>query len=102
MQRQQAARFAPQIAIEDIDPDALWQAISLELLPQYVGDRIFLVQAADENAQKATQALLAEPIWQSLPAVQNDKLYLVDGRWALNDPLTLDWLLDEMATLLTK
>ncbi len=83
------------------DPDALWQTISLELLPNYVGDRIFLVQTTDEDAQKATEALINGPIWQSLPAVQNGKVYAVDGRWALNDPLTLAWLLDEMAAVLT-
>lgn len=84
------------------DPDALWQTISLELLPNYAGDRIFLVQTTDEDAQKATEALINDPIWQSLPAVQNGKVYYVEGRWALNDPLTLDWLLDEMASVLAK
>ena len=84
------------------DPDALWQTLSIELLPDYAGDRIFLVQTTDEDAQKATEALINGPIWQSLPAVQNGKVYYVEGRWALNDPLTLDWLLDEMATVLAK
>ena len=84
------------------DPDALWQTISVELLPDYAGDRIFLVQTNDADAQKATEALLNGAIWQSLPAVQNGKVYLVSARWALNDPLTLDWLLDEMAAVLAK
>lgn len=84
------------------DPDALWQTISVELLPDYVGDRIFLVQTTDEDAQTAAAALIDGPIWQSLPAVQNGKVYHVEGRWALNDPLTLDWLLDEMAAVLAK
>lgn len=82
------------------DPGALWQTLSIELLPAYAGDRIFLVQTTDEDAQKATESLINGPIWQSLPAVQNGKVYYVDGRWALNDPLTLDWLLDEMAAVL--
>ena len=84
------------------NPDELWQTISPELLPQLAGDRIFLVQAGDEAAQAATATLIEGPIWQNLPAVQNGKVYYVDARWALNDPLTLDWLLDEVAALLVQ
>ena len=80
----------------------MWQTISPELLPQLAGDRIFLVQAGDEAAQAATATLIEGPIWQNLPAVQNGKVYYVDARWALNDPLTLDWLLDEVAALLVQ
>lgn len=82
------------------DPGALWKAVSIELLPQYVGDRIFLVQVDNEDAQAATEALIDNPLWQSLPAVQNGNVYYVSGRWAFNDPLTLDWLIDEMAAVL--
>lgn len=82
------------------DPTALWQTLSVELLPDYVGDRIFLVLANGEDTEKATAALIEGPIWQSLPAVQNGKVYYVATRWALNDPLTLDWLLDEVAAVL--
>lgn len=85
------------------DPDALWKSLSVELLPEYAGDRIFLIGVNDEDAKAATQSLVDGPIWQSLPAVQNGKVYYVDGRWAFNDPLTLNWLVDEMAsTLLTQ
>lgn len=84
------------------NPDELWQTISPELLPQLAADRIFLVQAGDEAAQAATATLIEGPIWQNLPAVQNGKVYYVDARWALNDPLTLDWLLDEVAALLAQ
>ena len=34
--------------------------------------------------------------WKGIPAVKNGKAYVVESRWAFNDPLTLDWLLDEM------
>jgi len=82
------------------NPDELWQAISLELLPGYAGDRIFLVQGDDEDSKAANEKLLNDPIWKSLPAVQNNKVYYVGDRWGLNDPLTLAWLLDEMAKVL--
>lgn len=84
------------------DPDELWQAISLELLPDYAGERIFLVQGDDEDSKAANKKLLDNPLWKNLPAVQNNKAYYVGGRWGLNDPLTLDWLLDEMAKVLNE
>ncbi len=85
------------------NPDELWATISLEKLPDYAGDRLFLIaQNGTEEGKKAAEELLQGPIWKSLPAVQNDKAYVVEDRWAMNDPLTLDWLLDEMAALLSK
>jgi len=81
----------------------LWEAISMEALPDYAGDRVFLIaQNSTDEGKKAAEDLLQGPIWKSLPAVKNGKAYVVDSRWAMNDPLTLDWLLDEMAALLAK
>ena len=82
--------------------DALWEEISLEVLPDYVGDRLFLVADDDETAKEVTEEVLNGALWQSIPAVQNGKAYVVAPRWAMNDPLTLDWLLDEMANVITQ
>jgi len=85
------------------DPDSLWQAISLETLPDYAGDRLFLVSSDNtEESKKAIEDIINGPIWKTLPAVKNGKAYIVDERWGMNDPLTLDWLLDQMAELLGK
>ncbi|THF76047.1 ABC transporter substrate-binding protein [Cohnella fermenti] len=84
-------------------PDSLWETLSLELLPEYAGDRVFLVTPDNnEEAAAAAKDILNGPIWGSLPAVKNGKAYIVSGRWGLNDPLTLDWLLDQAADMLTK
>ncbi|SDC27649.1 iron complex transport system substrate-binding protein [Paenibacillus sp. UNCCL117] len=83
------------------DPQALWKEISLEVLPQYAGDYIFIVTAAkDGKAVTEMDELLSSPIWKSLPAVKNGKAHVVGTRWGLNDPLTLEWLLDEMSKAL--
>ncbi|MFC4601402.1 ABC transporter substrate-binding protein [Cohnella hongkongensis] len=82
-------------------PNDLWAPISLEMLSDYVGDRVFLVaQSNTEEAKKATEELIEGPVWKNLPAVKSGKAYVVKSRWAMNDPLTLDWLLDEMVALL--
>ncbi|WP_139994777.1 ABC transporter substrate-binding protein [Paenibacillus paridis] len=83
--------------------DSLWETISLESLPEFTGDRIFLVTKDDsEEAKQAVEEIINGPIWSKIPAVQNGQAYVVDKRWSLNDPLTLDYLLDEMTSLLIK
>ncbi len=85
------------------DPGALWKAISLETFPEYAGDRIFLVsESGDEAAKKELEEVKNGTIWKNIPAVKNGKAYIVGDRWAFNDPLTLDWLLDEMTDVLLK
>ncbi|MDF2837929.1 MAG: hypothetical protein K0Q63_3569 [Paenibacillus sp.] len=83
------------------DPSQLWAEISLEKLPDYVGDRIFLIGPGDdEESKKVLDEVLNGPVWSTLPAVKNNKAYIVGSRWAMNDPLSLEWLLDEMAGVL--
>nr|WP_246427728.1 ABC transporter substrate-binding protein [Paenibacillus phyllosphaerae] len=82
--------------------DSLWEAISMESLADYAGDRIFLVAPDDtEESKKLIEEMVGGSVWKSLPAVKNNKAYVVSSRWAFNDPLTLDWLIDEMAATLT-
>jgi iron complex transport system substrate-binding protein len=83
--------------------DSLWEEISLELLEDYAADRIFLVVNRDNaDVSSVLEELEKNPIWANIPAVKNGQAYVVGPRWALNDPLTLDWLLDEMTALITK
>jgi len=85
------------------EPDSLWKTISLETLPDYAGDRLFFISSDEtEESKKSIEEIVNGPIWKTLPAVKNGKAYIVDKRWSMNDPLTLDWLLDEMAELLAK
>ncbi|WP_318615810.1 ABC transporter substrate-binding protein [Sporosarcina sp. YIM B06819] len=77
--------------------DSLWEMISLEVLPEFSGDRIFLVASDDsEESKQMIEEVINGPIWKGIPAVKNGKAYVVESKWAFNDPLTLDWLLDEM------
>jgi iron complex transport system substrate-binding protein len=82
-------------------PDKLWLTISQETLPEYAGDHIFLVtQDANEASRKGVEELLQSPIWKSLPAVKNGHAHVVNNRWAFNDSVTLEWLLEEMPKVL--
>ncbi|WP_176706101.1 ABC transporter substrate-binding protein [Paenibacillus hemerocallicola] len=83
--------------------DALWQTISEETLPDYAGDRIFIVvNDSNPDVKKAAEQFLGSPVWKNLPAVKNGKAYVVGNKWSFYDPITLDWLLDEMPKLLMK
>jgi len=82
------------------DKETLWKEISLETLPDYVGDRVFLVTQKDEAAKKEIEEIINGPIWKTLPAVKNKHAYVVGNRWGLNDPLSLEWVLDEMTKLI--
>ena len=88
----------------DSKPDSLWEPISLEVLPEYAADYIFLLVSNDsEDARKMAEEIIKGPIWKNLPAVKNGKAFVVDSKWGFTDPMTLDWLLDEMTnTILNK
>lgn len=91
------------IKLFESNKEALWQTISAETLPDYAGDRVFIVvNEANPDIKKAADELLASPVWKNLPAVKNGKAYVVGTKWAFYDPLTLDWLLEEMPKLLMK
>ncbi|SCW84564.1 iron complex transport system substrate-binding protein [Paenibacillus tianmuensis] len=42
------------------------------------------------------------PVWRNLSEVKNGKAYVVGSQWSFYDPVTLDWLLDEMPKLMMK
>ncbi|MED1783275.1 helix-turn-helix domain-containing protein [Brevibacillus fortis] len=79
----------------DRNRNAKWQEIRLEDITQYAGDRIFLaLPERGEDAEKGRE-VLHHPLWRSLPAVQEDKSYVVQDRWANYNPVTLDKHLDD-------
>jgi iron complex transport system substrate-binding protein len=78
------------------------QDISLEEIPQYAGDRIFVVvtDADGDSAYKAAQQL---SIWSNLPAVKNNKVYEIPAdKWFAYDPITVNITLDEAVRILTR
>jgi iron complex transport system substrate-binding protein len=74
---------------------------SLEALPDYNADRIFVMQPFDAASDAAYKEILDSAVWKSLPAVQNKRVYFLDNKWGGNDPVSLDAQLDDIAKLLT-
>ncbi|MBD2844758.1 iron-siderophore ABC transporter substrate-binding protein [Paenibacillus sp. IB182496] len=52
-------------------------SISMEVIPQLTADHIILV--INDNGKAQAEELLASPLWQGLPAYQNDQIYEVDA-----------------------
>lgn len=77
-----------------------WTAIDPESVADYAGDRIFLAVTEDEPAIEWARAFVTSEHWRELPAVQNGHAYVVEHKWGLYDPITLESHLDEMVRLL--
>ncbi len=79
------------------------QDISLEDLPTYAADRIFLVVPGDDADSAAYfKELESLAIWKELDAVKNNKVYKVPSDvWFTYDPISINVTLDEAVKLLT-
>ncbi|AZS17571.1 ABC transporter substrate-binding protein [Paenibacillus lutimineralis] len=87
---------------ELLDEGTGFKEISKELLPEYAGDRIFVLTPVDEEAKKSTEDMLASPLWKNLPAVQKGHVYTIDILKSGSDALTRQWLLEEIPNQLAK
>lgn len=74
--------------------------MSLELLPRYAADHIFLSVPAAEGGAKRFQEITNSVIWRNLPAVKAGRVYQLDfDEFFSADPLALErqlWLQVEM------
>jgi len=85
-----------------LDANSGFEQISLEALPEYAGDRIFILNPATEDAQKSTEEMFKSKVWQGLPAVKNNQVYTIDIVKSGSDALTREWLLQELPKMLAK
>lgn len=75
--------------------------LSMELLPEYAGDYMFLTVYDPENTGEAKRTLENSSIWQSLPAYQNKQIFINDyNLWYPNDPLAIMGQIDLAVELL--
>lgn len=61
---------------ELIDAKVIFAPIAMEVVPEYAGDRIFLLQW---QAEDLTNQLKDSSVWKNLDAVKNNKVYEVDS-----------------------
>lgn len=85
-----------------LDEGTGFAEISTELLPEYAGDRIFILTPVPDEAKQSTKEMMESPIWKGLPAVKNGHVYTIDIRKADSDASTREWLLTELPNMLKK
>lgn len=84
-----------------LDADKGFEQISQELLPEFAGDRIFILNPVADEAKKSTEELLKSKIWLELPAVKNGKVYFMDIEKSSSDAATRDWLTEELPRMMS-
>jgi len=85
-----------------LDDGTGFAEISTELLPEYAGDRIFILTPVDDEAKQSTKEMMESPIWKNLPAVKNGHIYTIDIEKSDSDASTREWLLSQLPTMLKK
>lgn len=90
-----------QDAVIDKEPSNL--NVSLEVLPDYIGDYVFLTvyDYQDGDNDKLKKELDETPVWRNLPAVKENHVIQVDvDDYLPGDPLSLERQMDEQVKLL--
>ncbi|NQX70297.1 ABC transporter substrate-binding protein [Paenibacillus alba] len=98
-----ALQLSPPKAVktEMFDQNKNWLEVTMESLPKYVGDYIFLTANAGENSAARLKELMDNPVWKSLPAVKNNHVYQMNTSEIFpGDPISVDKQLDIQAKLL--
>ncbi|WP_420539926.1 ABC transporter substrate-binding protein [Paenibacillus polymyxa] len=70
-------------------------------LPDYAGDRIFMLVPTAPDSKHTLECMLNSPLWHSLPAVRQGQVYFVEAdRWNWSDAMTRQKLLTALPKLL--
>jgi iron complex transport system substrate-binding protein len=93
----------PKVRDSIIDKEPSYVKVSLETLPDYVGDYVFLTvydwQGGDNG--KLEEELRTAPVWRSLPVVKENRVIQVNVKDFLpGDPLSIEKQMEEQFKLL--
>lgn len=76
--------------------NAWWYPLSVEVLPTIDADHVFLLSGWEPEIQ---EEFLASPLWQSLEAVQNDRVHFINGEyWVRTHPIASHRVIDDLFT----
>ncbi|MCQ6561814.1 ABC transporter substrate-binding protein [Paenibacillus mendelii] len=94
--------FRPvQKVMDMLHAERAYKEITADTLHEYAGDRIFMLLPNSPESRRAMEETISSPLWQSLPAVRNGLVYLVDeDTWNCCDASTISKLLSMLPGLL--
>lgn len=73
-------------------------AISMEEIPFYEAEYLFVVTQPDEGAQRRWEELRVSPLFRAYPAEVSNRVYPLDvGRWLAYDPVSIRCQMEEAA-----
>ncbi|WP_338554315.1 ABC transporter substrate-binding protein [Paenibacillus sp. KS-LC4] len=97
----QPGGFSPSAKVQElIDKKEVFSLISMEVLPEYAGDHVFLLSSPGTDDEAAAKKLVEGPLWKSIPAVQNNHAYTADISWNASDPITMERFLSELPKMM--
>jgi len=83
-----------------IDGDGTVEQVSLEVLPEVVGDYIFL--STFDEKDPAKKDIVNSPVWKGLDAVKNGRMFELDhNRFYFSDPISIQGQLNLIVEMLT-
>lgn len=86
-----------------IDESQRFVTVSNEVMPEYMGDWIFLLSNQNnEETSAATKVLMDSAVWKAIPAVKEGKVYSFASKWNFDDPITRERLLEELPRVMGK
>ncbi|MDF2722549.1 MAG: iron-hydroxamate transporter substrate-binding protein [Paenibacillus sp.] len=95
-------KLKPAKGVEKIVNDP-FQVISQEVLPDFNADAIFIIISTGNEAKANYDQLVKSPLWQTLKAVKNNHVYVLDGqKWLDYSSLGHRMALDDAEKLFTK
>lgn len=91
----------PEPVLQHLIDKEPYRMITLEQLPAYAGDRVFLTVYGEGGGAERAKEMKASRIWADLPAVKRGCVYEVDiQRFGAGDPISLSRQLDIQVRLL--
>ncbi|MDG0814620.1 ABC transporter substrate-binding protein [Cohnella rhizosphaerae] len=92
-----ALGYAPPAKVQSlIDADERFAEISIEVMPDYIGDELYILKDEADETKAQAEALFTGSLWKSLPAVKSGQVHTMDSQWNFDDPVTRSMLLDEL------
>lgn len=93
--------FKPTPSIQTVlDAGKGFEEISMELLPEVAGDRIFILTPIPEDAVQSTNEMMKSRLWSDLPAVKNGHVYQLPIRLSESDATTREYIIQQLPELL--
>ncbi|MCP3776652.1 ABC transporter substrate-binding protein [Paenibacillus sp. MZ04-78.2] len=85
------------------DPNFWAVPVSLEQLPEYASDYLFVSTFGDDDSKKRLDEISKTALWANLPAVKNNRVYMLNlDTWFGYTPHDIEKQLQEIVSLLKK